>query len=350
MKKKDRRLTNILLVCGLTTIFGIHAFTTNDIAKPIHAEAENQEYTLTTTLNGTENRTRTIFPYDNTIYYQESTKINFSNGNFAVNLNGTYYDQGSHIYTSYEYLARNHSQDTQPNGEVYKYCTRMLYIMGLNSYNVNTSTTVNFTINIQMGVLNDNTLGLKMERTTYRSTDNLSIFIDKPDYGSETALWSYLQDLENPANQYIYTKTTSSDNLQNDVSNQQTYSKTIMLTLEPNRTTYYIFLLEPYIQAVTYNTITAGTNERNIYNPANSTVTLTGTNVIPTGNYEIVDIGGLMFTILTMPFSFISNAFNLTLFPNTPYAVNLSNIFLAIIGVLVFVFIIKIIIRFAAGG
>lgn len=56
---------------------------------------------------------------------------------------------------------------------------------------------------------------------------------------------------------------------------------------------------------------------------------------------EMVDIPGLCFDILTMPFSFISQAFNLTLFPGTAYQINISNLFLSIIGILIFVFIIK---------
>lgn len=56
---------------------------------------------------------------------------------------------------------------------------------------------------------------------------------------------------------------------------------------------------------------------------------------------EYIDIPNMMFNILTMPFAFISQAFNLTIFPGTAYAVNISNLFLAIIGIAVFVFILK---------
>ena len=60
-------------------------------------------------------------------------------------------------------------------------------------------------------------------------------------------------------------------------------------------------------------------------------------NSSPISNIEVVDIPGLMFTVLTMPFSFISTAFNLTLFPGTPYQINISELFLGIIGLLMFV-------------
>lgn len=56
---------------------------------------------------------------------------------------------------------------------------------------------------------------------------------------------------------------------------------------------------------------------------------------------EVIDVGGLMWEILGMPFAFISTAFNLTIFPNTPYAINIANILFAIIGALVVIFVIK---------
>lgn len=58
---------------------------------------------------------------------------------------------------------------------------------------------------------------------------------------------------------------------------------------------------------------------------------------------EVIDLPGLMWEILSMPFSFMSTAFNLTLFPGTAYQVNISQLLLTIIGILIFIFIIKII-------
>lgn len=61
---------------------------------------------------------------------------------------------------------------------------------------------------------------------------------------------------------------------------------------------------------------------------------------------EVVDVPGIMYEVLTMPFAFMSQAFNLTLFPNTPYSVNVSNLLLTIIAILIFVFIIKVLVRY----
>lgn len=62
-------------------------------------------------------------------------------------------------------------------------------------------------------------------------------------------------------------------------------------------------------------------------------------------NYEVVDIAGLMFNIIAMPFSFISQAFNLTIFPNTPYEINFGNIFLTIMTTLILLFVIKLVMK-----
>lgn len=58
-------------------------------------------------------------------------------------------------------------------------------------------------------------------------------------------------------------------------------------------------------------------------------------------NYETLDIAGLMFTILGMPFAWISTAFNLTLFPGTPYAINIATILFTVLGALIAIWIIK---------
>lgn len=56
---------------------------------------------------------------------------------------------------------------------------------------------------------------------------------------------------------------------------------------------------------------------------------------------EVIDVPGLMFDVLTMPFTFWSGAFNLTLFPGTPYQLNISSLLLALLAVAIFVFLIK---------
>lgn len=61
------------------------------------------------------------------------------------------------------------------------------------------------------------------------------------------------------------------------------------------------------------------------------------------GTYEVIDIPGLMFTILGMPLQWISTAFNLTIFPGTPYAINIGHLYLAIMFSLTLVVVLKLI-------
>lgn len=59
----------------------------------------------------------------------------------------------------------------------------------------------------------------------------------------------------------------------------------------------------------------------------------------PTGDY--IDIPDMMLKILSMPFSFISTAFNVTLWPGTAYAFNFSNFIKGLIAIATILFIIK---------
>lgn len=56
---------------------------------------------------------------------------------------------------------------------------------------------------------------------------------------------------------------------------------------------------------------------------------------------EIIDVPSLFWQILSMPFAFISQAFNLTIFPNTPYSLNVSNLLFTIIGGLIIIYIVR---------
>lgn len=57
--------------------------------------------------------------------------------------------------------------------------------------------------------------------------------------------------------------------------------------------------------------------------------------------HEIIDIRGLMLQILTMPFTFITQAFDVTLWPNTQYEFNIGNFIMSIIAIASILFIIK---------
>lgn len=56
---------------------------------------------------------------------------------------------------------------------------------------------------------------------------------------------------------------------------------------------------------------------------------------------EVIDIPGLMWQILIMPFSFISQAFNVTIFEGTPYQLNFANLFKGLIAIMTLLFVIR---------
>lgn len=55
----------------------------------------------------------------------------------------------------------------------------------------------------------------------------------------------------------------------------------------------------------------------------------------------IIDIPGLLWNILAMPFGFISTAFNLTIFPGTMYQLNIGHLLLILVNALIIIFVIK---------
>lgn len=60
---------------------------------------------------------------------------------------------------------------------------------------------------------------------------------------------------------------------------------------------------------------------------------------------EVIDIGGLMWDIIGMPFTFINMAFNVTLFPGTIYEFNIGTLFKGLIAILAILFVIKLFTR-----
>ena len=74
---------------------------------------------------------------------------------------------------------------------------------------------------------------------------------------------------------------------------------------------------------------------------------ITITNITPiTHNYEVIDLPGLIFNIFALPFTFITKAFDLTIFPGTPYQLNLSNLLMVVLSGLTFLFLINLLMRF----
>lgn len=136
-----------------------------------------------------------------------------------------------------------------------------------------------------------------------------------------------------------------------DVVNNGTYMITINdVEIQRNETTY-IYCWFYYTGIYNLNSYGDRTepNESSKYFHV-KTATFYATKIY-TPPIEIVDIPGLMFTILGMPFTFISQAFDLTLFQGTPYAVNISKVFLGLIAVAMLFWVLKLVLgRADLGG
>ncbi len=68
--------------------------------------------------------------------------------------------------------------------------------------------------------------------------------------------------------------------------------------------------------------------------------------ILPNTNREVVDIWGLAFSMITLPFTFFSTAFNLTIFEGTPYAFNFSWFLISVLCLLVLITLINLILMF----
>lgn len=177
---------------------------------------------------------------------------------------------------------------------------------------------------------------------------------------------------------YYCTNNSLNDIYMNERWYEQTYINTVKQECESNIYTTWFYglnendkntadILTDVIVGNTYSTLTfviltranasnAGYEEGPTFNqwmtPYSEGMTLqatyTNTTVI-NNNYEVINIPDLMFNILSMPFSFISQAFNLTLFGGTPYQINISALFLGILGAVIFIVIIKLILTHVGG-
>lgn len=346
MKKKNRRLTNILLVCGLTTIFAIPAILTKDYVKPVHADAATQTYTLqAAATDQVESGSTTL-----------QRKASMQNSNMAINLKGSfYYNQQSANYQNQPtwWYINNNTYDP----DVYSYDSQGLVAVEITPYNLNTNTQITLQIHLNI-VANYTTSGetdaaIRIDSYRYISTQsNLSWLLNRQDWNATGKVYEWQTSLESPNNAYIYTKTADHTFLGyvNDLQGRvitKTFTYTINVSTE---TMYFVWYFFPtYVEDSQLQMESYYAKGQGVKMTAADGITVTGTMIIPTGSYEVIDIGGLMFTILTMPFSFISQAFNLTLFPNTPYAVNISNLFITIIAVMLFVWLLSIIIKLFIG-
>lgn len=143
-------------------------------------------------------------------------------------------------------------------------------------------------------------------------------------------------------------------NIVNIATNDSYYDDTAQITQTPQANIFKSNKNKQYVLVDEVNNYLNYGDEQLPYNPnqqnlinfySRSDITVDYTTDVNITDYEVIDIPNIMFTILGMPFAWISTAFNLTIFPGTPYAINLSHIFFAIIGSLIIIFVIKKVIK-----
>ena len=287
---------------GLTTV------SIDDSNYTLAGTYENQQPTFTTT----------------------NKKYNFTNENIYLNVNGTFYAQEREIYI-------DHESTTGTIGSI----TQELWIAELTQYRDFTGQSGK--IEVELQTIADHpyqTNDYLQVRTTIQTkitNVNLSSLINTQNWVNRdwtTELISKLGGIWPNHTQTI----TNNDNENETITIHESYITNNVI--EP---LYVVMLVKKYIEI----------RIEEVQNLSDPATILEIKTLLPsfsiTGYYvngqtmEIVDIPGMMLTIITLPFSFVSTAFNLTLFAGTPYQINISNLLMTLFAVLVFTFIIKII-------
>lgn len=293
------------------------------------------------------------------VYVQEGymgtdteVKYNYLTTSNYLNIIGTLYRTitSRDINGNNRYYFQNYEKIEGNIDNTYVNVTQNLLLLQITpyNYNINTETEISISLNVQDWIdAQGNEIIVENKyilSNVYTTTQDWTTYINRQI--TSFSARNIVTDIKNVDNNFYYT--------QNSKIEQITDRNTILeynINLTPNKTNYVAIQTIPVVKALYYDYATDtiddfGTNVSTI--PLDTTVNtingifIRGTNIIPQGGtYEVIDIPGLMWDILTMPFAFVSQAFNLTLFPNTPYQINIANLFLSIIAIVVFVWLIS---------
>lgn len=195
---------------------------------------------------------------------------------------------------------------------------------------------------------------------TLTTQDDWSYLINR----QSIEIYDEIADIIDPVNRYNYTMKYKNVMFQGNQTTNNNFEFEMEETtrIDYNNTTYILVYMAPAI--VSYEQ-TAYTNALGCSGygldikpmwapqarPQGYKNYIRGTYIIAEGGtIEVVDVGSLLFQILSMPFTFMSVAFDLTIFPGTPYQINFSNLFLTLIAVMIFIFILKLLLAVAKGS
>ena len=308
----------------------------------LELEIGKSNYTTTTYQSTIDNGGTTI----NVSTFQ--AKTNLSGGNNAINVMGNIYRQKTYYYQGNDqlYLYDRQPQHTWEPAGYTRLRTEMGYMLRITPYNINVETTITLNVQIDMQYIYGNDMqAIALYRKVFNSTENSwNSYINMQ--LAQGQAYDIADEITNINNGFYYTEqdkntwldTSATDNAEY----HETYTDQVEITIVPNVNNYY------YIEYIPYCYDTYGDTPFSVAKGSginDGTLKINGTNIISTGDYEVIDIPGMMFSIIGMPFAFVSQAFNLTLFPGTPYQINIANLFLSIIAIFVFVWIIGIFIK-----
>lgn len=238
---------------------------------------------------------------------------------------------------------------------------RRSYALKITPYNinVNTSASVWFRVSINgtdmpsgLECVIDNTYMIRRVYTSYDKNWGIGAtsIIDRQ--LTKTLTYSIEQEITDINNGYYYTMDEQILTFTNGVGLNDQFEINIIQNEDVYLFIEYILMVDAHKTNVdnpndpTEYPITTKNVISNIGNDYSwGTPWIRGTNIIPDGTYEVIDLPGLMYEIIGMPFAFVSQAFNLTLFPGTPYQLNIANLFLSIIAVFVFIWIMGLFIK-----
>lgn len=254
-------------------------------------------------------------------YTETENRINkkYYINNITPNLNTNYYT----IYNSTYTLVWDSSSRT-----TYSITT----ILKVTTYRNFYSGTIDINQDISITNLNNESAQYTRQTNNFVASNNIDSYIDMNLTPQNIALIKEVASQDTTPNKINQqSNTTNYGTLTNLDAN---YTNTYTISSIPAETTTYIVLKMQILQNYSSQTHNVGSITPN-------QIRIRGTIVLPDTNYEVIDVPNVMYTILTMPFSFISTAFNLTVFPGTPYALNFGNLFLTIVAIFILLWLIK---------
>lgn len=289
-------------------------------------------------------------------HYILNRKQNVKSDDNRYLANGSFYGQynipdltmGENSLNAYYYFNENENQDFMSD-EKSQYEMTVINYKDESNWQID-SRTITQQLTFRY-ITNNSDVLYKYEIYISNNTD-IQEYIDSQSFTNPTYIIDSRQEIKNkPETQLLVSDSQILNYDLNDLvyGNPNYYTQVSGINI--NKGNFYLIIFGEYISNENYIEIQATTSTTNDlsyirlnnYQKVSEGIQFTIPDLPPV-EIEVINLPELIFTILTMPFSFISTAFNLTLFSGTPYAINVSNLFLAIIAVLIFIFIMKIIV------